>query len=244
MKPKLKKIIITVIALGIIVLILDFVNAWYGNPISKSWAKKAAEEYIEENYEDLNMYIKEAGYNFKFDYYYVWFQSNDSIDTTFSVHVNSYGKVLDDDYKYEVANNYTTIRRYESELREIGDKIFRDQLDYNISNALLMFEKVSDEDMLKLTKDMPFDIHHIPFEICASITIIDEDVSYEKMSEVLVDMAEVCKKENIPIATYSVRIEKQKDETDKLSHVNIYHIPADILNSEDIPKALEELDAK
>ncbi|HKM34537.1 MAG TPA: hypothetical protein VJY54_07325 [Lachnospiraceae bacterium] len=244
MKPKLKKMIIAIIAIVVMVLILDSSNAWFGNPISKAIAKKTAEKYIDENYGDLNLVLQEAGYNFKFSHYYVRFQSTDSIDTTFTVHVNSYGKVLDDDYQYEVANNFRTLRRYESELREIGDKLFRAQLNYNISNALLLLEKVSDEDMLKLTKDMPFDIQNMPSEINASITIIDEDISYGKMSEVLINMAEVCKKENIPIATFSVRIEKEKDEAEKRSYVNVYHIPADILNSANIPKALEELDAE
>lgn len=123
LKFRWRKIIIPVVAVAITVFILNFVNAWYGNPISKFWAKNAAEKYIEEKYEDLNLYLKEAGYNFKFQHYYVRVQSTDSIDTTFTVHVNSYGKVLDDDYEYEVANNYTTLRRYESELRKMGDSL-------------------------------------------------------------------------------------------------------------------------
>lgn len=228
----------------ILIVILNIVFSFNGNPISKYRAKKAAEKYIEENYQDLNLDIVETGYDFKFGYYYVTVQSPDSIDTVFSVHVNGRGKVLDDDYEYEVANNFTTVRRYERDLREIGDKIFREQLDYNILHAALLLNKVTDEEALKLTKDMPLDIQSLPINICASIMISDEDVSYEKMGEVLVKMDEVCKKENIPIGSYSIRIEKQEDEMDKLSHIDIYDIPAGILEEDNIPKALEELDHK
>ena len=240
------KIIATVIILAFCALILDFINSFYGNPISKALAKNAAEKYINQNYKDLNMELQSAGYNFKFDYYCVHYQSANSIDTTFAVYVNSFGKVLSDDYEYEVANHFTTYRRFESELRKLGDRLFREELDYEISNALFMMKDKSEEDMLKLTLDMPFSLESIPSEIDASITITDKDVSYEKMSEVLIRMAEVCHKENIPVSTYSVRIEyfDENEKTPEKTFLSIYDIPKEVLHAEDIPKALAELDSE
>ena len=242
------KIIVTVIILAFCAFILDFINSFYGNPISKALAKNAAEKYMNENYKELNMELQSAGYNFKFDHYYVHYQSANSIDTTFSVYVNSFGKVLSDDYEYEVANHFTTYRRFERELRKIGDRLFREELNYEITNALFLLRDMSEEEMLKLTLDMPFNIHSLPAEIDASITITDKDVSYEKVSEVLIRMGEVCKKENIPVSTYSVRIEyfeeNGSEKTPEKTFLSIYDIPKEVLNAEDIPKALEELDSQ
>jgi len=247
-KLKIKKILAATLGITLILLLLLFVNSWVGNPISKILAKNAAEQYIEKNYKDLNLEIQSANYNFKFGSYMVFCQSADSVDTAFSVYVDSFGNVVRDDYEYEVANNFATFRRLDNELRSIGDKLLRDHLKYNISNAGFLMDHLEEGEMEQLTKDMPLDVYNPPFKIGASITIIDPDVSYDKMAEVLKNMAEVCSNEGIPIAVYSVRIEydnlvsvEDGAEARENLYLDLYNIPEQILQSDNLPKALEEL---
>ena len=249
---KTKKIIAAVAAFVLILFLLSFVNAWSGNPISKIIATNAAKKYVAEKYSDLDVEVEKAGYNFKFSSYMIFFRSPTSEDTAFSVYSDSWGNIIRDDYEYEVANNFTTWRRLDRELRKIGNKMLRDNLKYNITHALFITEDLDNEELLTLlTKDMPLDIHNPPFDINAGITITDSDVSYEKMAEVLKSMAKLCEDEKIPITSYSVHIEHDKlvsnrDNVEARENLTIglYHIPATILESEDLPTALKELDTQ
>lgn len=246
MKLKTKKILAALLGITLILFLLSFVNSAVGNPISNTLAKNAAQKYINKNYSNLNLEIIRSNYNFKFGSYVVFCQSTNSVDTAFSVLVDSFGNVLSDEYEYEVANNFTTYRRLNDELRTIGDKLLRDNLKYNISNALFIMD-MSKEDILQLTKDMPLDINNPPAKLEASIYIIDNDVTYKKVAEVLKKMAEVCSKENLTISTYSIRIEcdeslKDESKTKEKNFISLYNIPAKILQSDDLPKALQELD--
>lgn len=60
-KFKIIASLILVILLSIILLIL---NGIYGNPISKSIAEQAADEYMANNYNDTDFFIEEIVYNF------------------------------------------------------------------------------------------------------------------------------------------------------------------------------------
>lgn len=125
----IKKILAGITGIGLIVLLLLFVNAWVGNPVSNLLAKQAAQKYIDVNYSNLDLEIQSSNYNFKFDAYLVFVQSSLSEDTAFSIYTDSYGKVLRDDYEYEVANNFTTYRRLDAEMREIAKKLIGSRLD-------------------------------------------------------------------------------------------------------------------
>lgn len=250
MKTKIKKIIAAIFGIVLTLLLLLFVNAWMGNPVSKLLAKNAATLYINQNYSQLDLEVQKVHYNFKFGSYIAFCQSKTSIDTAFSIYVDSFGNVQKDDYEYEVANNFTTLRRLDSQLRTMGDAILRKHLKYEITNALFMLADLSPQQLMMLQKDMPLNIDDPVFDIRASITIIDPDVSYEKMAQVLTDMAQACQQENIPITTYDVRIEyndlvsvEGKNEARENKHITIYDIPSAILQEKDLPKALENLDA-
>ncbi len=244
---KTSKIIAAIMAFTLIIGLVLFVNAWVGNPISKAIAAKSAKEYVAKEYNEINLVVEKSVYNFKFGSYMVFFRSHDSYDTAFSVYVDSLGKVVRDDYEYEVANNFTTWRRLDSELREIGDKIMREHLTYDIENAIFTTEDIKNEDLVKiLTKD----IHNPPFGIEASVRIKNTDVSYEKMAEVMQEMATLCKEENIPIVSYSIALEndalvstdEKGNEARENQRLQLYNIPANLLDSENLALELQKLD--
>lgn len=247
---KITKIIAAVTAFVLIIGLLLFVNAWVGNPVSKHIATKAAEKYVAETYENIELAVEESNYNFKFGSYVVFFRSPSSYDTAFSVYADSFGKIIRDDYEFEVANNFTTFRRLDLELRQIGKKLMRENLSYDIAHAAFSSEDIDVESFADiLTKDMVLDIHHPPFDINAYVTINDPDVSYEKMAEVMRSIAKLCEEQDIPIASYSIFIEHDAlisvDEDDyearENQRIGIYNIPARLLNSEDLANDLKEL---
>ena len=249
---KTTKIIAAVVAFGLIICLLLFVNAWSGNPISKLIAKNSAEKYAVEKYSDMDLKVEKAVYSFKYGSYMVFFRSPTSYDTAFSVYSNSFGKIIRDDYQYEVANNFTTWRRLDLELREIGKKLMTDNLPYDITHAIFLSENIDTGALTALlTKDMTLDIHNPPFGIGASITINDPDVSYEKMAEVMRAMAKLCADENIPIVEYSIHIENDAlvsvqdgAEARENQKIGIYDIPADLLNSENLASDLKTIDVE
>ena len=250
MTRKIVKIIAGMIGFMLIAGLLFFVNAFVGNPISKLIAENSAKKYVEDKYSDIELSVEKSVYNFKFGSYMIFFRCPSSYDTAFSVYSDSFGKIIRDDYKYEVANNFTTWRRLDSELRNFGEKLMTENLPYNVMEAALTADTSNlDEDSELLVKDMEFDIHNLPFEITAFITVKSENVSYEKSAEVLKSMAELFENENIEIKEYDVRIEgdplvtevngEQRSENRILT---IYSIPAELLNSEDLAAALKILE--
>ncbi len=138
----------------------------------------------------------------------VFVQSPISEDTAFSIFIDGFGNVLRDKYDYEVANNFTTYRRLEGELREIGSDLIRTKLNYKFENAIITFAEKKDFGFLSLKKDMSLNIYDPPLPLCASVYITDEDVSYGKMAEVIKAIERVVKAANIPVSGYSVRIEQ------------------------------------
>lgn len=247
---KTKKTIAAVLALALIIGLLLFVNAWSGNPVSKLIATNAAEKYVAEEYSNIDLTVEKSVYSFKFGSYMIFFRSPSSYDTAFSVYSDSFGKIIRDDYKYEVANNFTTWRRLDSELREIGDGLMRDNLKYDITHAIFLSEDIDNvQRTTLLTKDMVLDIHNPPFSIGASITINDPDVSYDKMAEVMRAMAKLCNDENIPIVKYSIHIENDAlvsvqdgAEARENQRIGMYDIPAELLDSENLTADLKALD--
>ncbi len=245
---KISKIIAEVVAIVLIIGLLLFVNALTGNPVSKMLAENSAKKYVNENYSKLDLVVEKTNYNFKFGYYLVFFRSSKSYDTAFSVYTNSFGKIIRDDYENEVANNFTTWRRLDSELRQIGKNLITENLPYNITSAAFLSVNDDSNDYRKnLTKDMKLDIHNPPFDIAASITIQDTDVSYEKLAEVLKALAKLCADNNIKISKYNIFIENDVlvskiygNKAREHKKLGDYNIPADLLNTDNLADTLKK----
>ncbi len=247
MNLKLKKILAGALGIGLIVLLLLFVSSFVGNPISNALAKKAVQQYIDTNYSDLNLKIQRCNYNFKFSSYCAFVQSNTSMDTAFSIDVDSFGNVLRDDYKYEVANNFTTYRRLDKELSEIAKEIIEGKLDYDFENVFIRF--VKEADIMELRRDMKLDIHNPPLPLMVDVTLFSSDVSYSKIAEVAKALETNLQQHNVPVNTYSIRIlplsNKPKNENQAVSWVNdlsISDFPANRLGEENLPQVMEHFE--
>lgn len=249
MNRKTKKILAGVVGIGLIVLLLSFVNSLTGNPVSKAWAKKAAQQYINENYGELDLEVESCGYNFKFGYYFAFVQSSTSMDTCFAVNVDSFGHVISDAYEYEVANKFTTYRRLDLELREFAEEVLGKKLDEDISHISLYF--IDDDDFLtKFTLDMTLDIHRPPLPLMINADLFSDDVSYAKIAEAAKALQALLAAENIPVAEYNVRIIPLSDKPERedqsatwVNSLSISEFPAERLDEEDLAQVMEQFES-
>lgn len=240
---KFSKVLSVVLAIFLIAGLLIFVNSFVGNPVSKYIATQSATKYIENNYSDLDLQHQTTNYNFKFQEYVVFFQSKTSIDIAFMVSTDSFGKIIGDNYPQEVENNFTTWRRLENELREKGNTLLRDGLEYDITYASFTFngKETEQERKEKLTKDMPLDIENPPFPIVVNINLQHEDLSYENAAKILKEVQNIIQENAIPISEYNLEIQ-EKNQDDDFKKLSLYDIPAKMILSENLAQELKEFD--
>lgn len=249
MNKKMKKLLAGIIGIGLIILLLNFVNSLTGNPVSSAWAKKAARQYINTNYSELDVEVESCGYNFKFGHYFVFVQSPTSMDTGFAVNVDSWGNVISDTYEYEIENNFTTYRRLDLELRGIAEETIGKKLDEDINHISLSF--IEDDDWLtKFTRDMTLDIHQPPLPLRINADLFSDDVSYKKIAEAAKSLETLLKAEGIPVAEYSIHMiplsDKPAREDQSATWVNslsVDEFPAEQMDEEDLWRVMEEFEA-
>ena len=235
-KKILKIVGILIISGGMI-----FVNAFLGNPISKTIANKSSNKYIKQNYSRLNLEKEKTFYSFKDGNYHVVVQSKDSIDTNFDIYINSIGKVEGDTYS---SINFNTWVRLDKEVGEKISPVFKSQLNYDIENIRVGLSSNTMDESLEL--DMKLDIYNppIPYEIHAGI--YTDDLSYEKIAEIALDIEKIMNKEKLPIKYMSfvlIPTSNREEEGRAISWNNAltaFDIPVEILKSDDIVQGIKE----
>lgn len=214
MKKKVLKIIALVIAIALIVGICWVANGLNGNPISKMLAKKAANEYLEENFSDTDYYIEELGFSFKFSNYYAHVRSVTSMDTQFTLHIDMLGNVYFDTYD-SVTGGFVTARRVEQEYRELTNQIFESpSFPYpsDIGYGTLEIypqEALDDPDVndipdyalvqQDLILDQIYDIRELGRQAGHLIIYVEsETISFELAAQIMLDIRAEFEKANIP----------------------------------------------
>lgn len=239
-KPnKLKKMLVAIVALVLIAGLGIVFNGFMGNPISNVLAKKAAQQYIDANYSGLNLQIEDCYYNFKLSQYLVLAQSPTSQDTAFSVYVTGGGTVLGDDYEFEVVKVSTTFSRLNGEMREYAETYLAPKLDYDIEHIDLGFIRGSAPWGLQL--DTKLDIHNPPGPLVATLDIVTDDLTYDKMAQVAKSLDAVLKEENIPIREYNIRLLSLQNKAtgSENNYLSCAYYPAKDIDVPDLPKAME-----
>ena len=214
MKKKVLKIIALVIAIALIVGICWVANGLNGNPISKMLAKKAANEYLEENFSDTDYYIEELGFSFKFSNYYAHVRSVTSMDTQFTLHIDMLGNVYFDTYD-SVTGGFVTARRVEQEYRELTKQIFENPwfpYPSDIGYGTLEIypqEALDDPDVndipdyalvqQDLILDQIYDIRELGRQAGHLIIYVEsETISFELAAQIMLDIRAEFEKANIP----------------------------------------------
>lgn len=237
-----KKIILVALAIILCVFIgfVAFVaNSIFGNPISAATATAKIAEHIESNYPGHDFEIPKASYNFKTGAYVSVVKSKSSQDTYFAVSWTR-GDV-GDNYETEVASKYTTFRRLNSEINQVLRDIVGSEYPYSTSMVLVDFDKGYGEfDSLEL--DMSFDFHNPPMDPSLTVWLASEEQSYEILALRLVELHGLMERRNIPIASYSIRLESPDSEPSKgegpKDEVLVFDFPAEAISQENLAEIL------
>lgn len=194
---KKSKIILNAV-LTILLLIVIFTQfVFYGNPISKILADKAADEYLKTHYTDLDLVHERAYYDFKDGTYVVSLWDMKSIDTKFNLEFDSFGKMKRDTFDDRLFN---TFRRYMGFLDDLADEIAKDSgLDF-----VIWLRPDDDTDYRDyLTLDQDFDKDNLPSKITAGFKAYAEKPSLEDLMNGLKKLYEVLKERDIAVSSYS-----------------------------------------
>lgn len=206
----LKKIAIAIGAVFLLI-VLFFLFAFFGNPVSKMLVTKNAEKYIQENYPDENYSIDYVAYDFKTSDYYVKVSSPDGIDRHFSLRGGFDGKITFDTYESSVAEKWNTAMRLDDEYRKAVDAVFESEAflyktgyafgeiifadsDYPAEESVPNYAIPNDS----LILDAEYDIYEMGKKAgCITLLAYDKDVSAEKLSAILLAVKELMDDKNV-----------------------------------------------
>ena len=226
MKKRILKIAAFVFAIALIVGVCVFANALVGNPISKVMATNTAEKHIEENYADKDFEIERVTFSFKDGYYHAFIYSPSSIDSDFTILVDMWGKLRYDTYEDRVLSGGNTADRISRDYRAVVDKVLDSQaFPYNEHIGYGDFdfyprvhlEEYSVPEYALITEDLTLDAFYDVNELGAkhgklTIYIDDDTVSYERLSEILLDIRRIFDDSGVKFYVIDCVLEYQKNE--------------------------------
>ena len=226
MKKRILKIAAFVFAIALIVGVCIFANALVGNPISKAMATNTAEKHIEENYADKDFEIERVTFSFKDGYYHAFIYSPSSIDSDFTILVDMWGKLRYDTYEDRVLSGGNTADRISRDYRAVVDKVLDSQAfpynehigygDFDFYPRVHLEEYTVPEYAL-ITEDLTLDAFYDVNELGAkhgklTIYIDDDTVSYERLSEILLDIRRIFDDSGVKFYVIDCVLEYQKNE--------------------------------
>lgn len=208
MSKTMKILLYTALAI-LLAIVLFIVLSFFGNPISKIMAEKAADKYLKTHYADLDLVSERAYYNFKDGTYVVRLWGKNSVDTKFDLSFDSFGKMTNDTYSDRLFN---TFRRYMYLLDELGDEIAKDSgLDFEL--WLRPDDDIDYRDYLTLDQD--FDADNLPSKITAGFKAYAEKPSLNDLMNGLKKVYEALKERNIAVSTYSGLVVPNADKAEE-----------------------------
>ena len=226
MKKRILKIAAFVFAIALIVGVCVFANALVGNPISKAMATNTAEKHLEENFADKDFEIERVTFSFKDGYYHAFIYSPSSIDSDFTILVDMWGKLRYDTYEDRVLSGGNTADRISRDYRAVVDKVLDSQAfpynehigygDFDFYPRVHLEEYTVPEYAL-ITEDLTLDAFYDVNELGAkhgklTIYIDDDTVSYERLSEILLDIRRIFDDSGVKFYVIDCVLEYQKNE--------------------------------
>lgn len=208
MTKTMKIILYTALAI-LLAIALFIVLSFYGNPISKIMADKAADQYLETHHTDLDLVHERAYYNFKDGTYVVELWDKNSVDTKFDLSFDSFAKMTNDTYSDRLFN---TFRRYMYLLDELGDEIAKDS---GFDFELWLRPDDNFDYREYLTLDQDFDKDNLPSKITAGFKAYAEKPSLDDLMNGLKKVYEALKERNIAVSTYSGLVVPNADKAEE-----------------------------
>lgn len=225
---KKKKVLVGIlISLGIILLgvVLFFVCAFFGNPVSYYLSKESADDYIAENYAGQDFVIEDVGYDFKRTGYYAKVRKPGSKDIHFNIYFDLLGRPCYDSYE-NIEDGWNTYMRLESEYRNLVKETETDVAEVFTSDIFFGEIKTRDEvnDYVwkepygivtnNLIVDHEYDMNDFSAEYGHIVFYYDEtELTAEKAAERLLQFKAIMDKHNIKFYAIDFIAQEPKTET-------------------------------
>ena len=231
MKKSPFKIVILIIGFIFFVFSIWFLNAFFGNPISKMLATNTAKEYLATTYGDTDYYMEDIRYSFKDGNYHAFIKSPTSIDTEFTLMLTMFGKLRVDTYE-DVLSGFNTANRIESEYRELTDTVFDSpRFPYNCHisfgtleiypNELIENPEIDDIPAYSINQDelildKIYDIRKLGKQAGHLIIYVESDiVTAERAVEIMLDIKKQFDSAKIPFFAMDFTLQYPRPEEGK-----------------------------
>ncbi len=226
MTKKILKISALILAILLIIGVCLFANSLVGNPISKALAKNTAEKHLEEVYGDKDYELERISYSFKDCYYHAYVTSKSSIDGSFSLLINGFGKLCYDNYENNVTNGWNTANRISTDYRKAVDLILESStFPYNafLGYGELTFVPIEEKDnpftpdYALITNELTPDAYYNASELGAragklTVYIADATVSTERLADMLLGIKDCFDSAGVGFYVIDCVLEYPRDE--------------------------------
>lgn len=195
-KKRIMKILAALTAFVLIGILLFFVNAFFGNPVSYLLARHSATQYIEENHPDSDFEIEGVSFFFDSTKYSVKIISPSSKDSCFTLKTDFFGRIKYNSYGTDVLKMENTKERINREYSDMVSAVFASPVfPYEIGFA---YSKVnfSEEDSVtsdktgvifsdELILDKAYDMKYVGSKAGCVILEVYDEVTVENAAEIL-----------------------------------------------------------
>jgi hypothetical protein len=215
---------IVLVVVGALVAFIPF-----GNPLSKYLVTKNAETYIEENFQNSDYEIETVNYDFKTGSYYVEVISPSSGDSSFTIYAGTDGKIGYNTYEDAVLEKWNTANRINDEYwYAVKDIVESERFPYYQNIAFGNIEFTDSDTPVgsdipeyaiatsSLELDAEYDIYEMGKKAGhLTIYIYDNEVTIERLSEILLGIRQLFDKENISFYIIDCVLEYPRPEDDE-----------------------------
>ncbi len=236
-----------------------FANGLLGNPVSKALAQKTAEAHLSDGYPNTDYQIKAVDYSFKDGRYTAHIISPSSIDSTFSLQMDHWGKLLWDSYDSRVKNGWNTAMRLDGAYRALTDTVFEaDTFPYHADIAYgtleihrreAMEDPLADEIpdyalvMEELVLDHTYDIKALGAEVGHLIVYLEQDtITNAEAAKLLMGIRAQFDKAGIPFRVIDFHLQTPKTEGEQRSdlRLDIESFPYESIDAEGLETRVAE----
>ena len=196
------KTVAIVLAIILIAFAVLLANAFFGNPISKALAQNTAQKYFQQTYSNTDYELGNVTYSFKDGFYYAPISSPSSIDTCFSLAIDSFGRLQHDYFADYVTTGRNTISRLETEYRQAVEAVFQSEsfpYEAHIAFGELVYVFEADREAYdvadyaiivdELPLDVQYDVNALGTQAGKlTVYIWDDTVSAARLAEILLEI--------------------------------------------------------
>jgi len=252
-----KKIWLPILSAALLTAVALLLNNMYGNPISKSKAQKAAENYLAEAYPGQSLAVEQVQYQMKSGGYDLSVRAPGSADIHFTVCVKPGGKVVYDTYGEEVLSGENTAGRLCAAYAELAVPTLKGlNLEYSIPFVDAYIEVMPAEESPyeqpaefalpreELTLDAQYDIKSLAGRAgVIVVTATSETVTAERAAQLLLAIRQAMDEASIPFRAVTVTLRLPPDDTgapNQEGEIVLENFPYDQLTQENLAQRIAD----